>query len=520
MICAYCKAEIPSNSRVCPKCKGVLSVGENEATEDIFSSSGGSFVPPKRNESSEIRLEDIEKHDIKVPELEPIKPKKKKSRALPVMVAVVVLVAVLFGVFSVITGPSSQVKKLLKSGQYDEALGKFNNSFSGRGGFFIERALSERILDTYEEYSNGEREYKSAQKELDTISKMGVEVLDTLVSDTKEKAEKLNKSQIAFDNAEKYFGSKNFALAIKEYKKVIKADSNYETAKKKLTQAENNYRNNCVSTAAKLAQGSDFEGAIKTLSEALEILQKDKLIEKRIKEYTKYSQEKSEDTLIENASAAAEKGDYASAISTLMYLEENAEISNQTKVSKNLEYYREKYEEDFKSTLGEYISSSDYVGAINLLTEAQTLLPDSKAVETERKKIEHKLPVFLDDLSPDSSTGWKFGGAATDSFGVDRGNEVNYIRLAVNSSAVYNIDGDYKELRLSAAAAKDIDPTAECKVKISAQKAGETFYREIEISAAKEAEDVKMVIEHCNSLSFEVIGEGADALLYNIMLVK
>lgn len=522
MICAYCKANIPDSSEICPECGRKQIILSDNEPEDIFSSSGGIYRKEDNGNkefTSESAENPIRQESVYIPDEKPaVKKRGRVKTVIAVCLAAVCLAAIL--VFFLFSRSNSQnIKKQLAAGQYDSAYSLFEENFTSSGGFFLNRALSDRLEKLYEEYRNLEREYESAEKELSTIEKMEITGLKEETKSTRKELQKLHSSVSSFLKAEEYYSGKNYILAIKEYEKVIKKDLNYSTAKTKLEQSRLNYRNTVLSEAAEKAAASDYISAAALLTSALEVLPDDELIEKRLGEYKKYGETKTLEEIMDSADTLSLKGDYAAAIRVLEQASEgNRELASDETYGKKLKYYKEKYETQFLKDLNELVSSGDYIAAGELITEASEIMPYNETVEKEKAKLQGKIPEYLNTLDPVTSSDWKFSGQAEDSFGVDHSDELNHIKLSVKSKAEYELNGKYETVSLYVAAGKEIDKSVKCKLKITAAVGGEYRYRECEVNASKAAEKISFNISGCTSLSFEVTGEGADIIMYSVRL--
>ena len=274
-----------------------------------------------------------------------------------------------------------------------------------------------------------------------------------------------------------------------------------------------------LSEAAEKAAASDYNSAAALLTSALEILPDDELIEKRLGEYKKYGETKTLEEIMDTADTLSLKGEYAAAIRVLEQASEgNRDLASDETYGKKLKYYKEKYETQFLKDLNELVSSGDYIAAGELITEASEIMPYNETVEEEKAKLQGKIPEYLNTFDPVTSSDWKFGGDAEDSFGVDHSDELNHIRLSATSKAEYELSGKYETISLYVAAGKGIDKSVKCKLKITAAVGGEYRYRECEVNASKAAEKISFNISGCTSLSFEVTGEGADIIMYSVRL--
>ena len=94
------------------------------------------------------------------------------------------------------------------------------------------------------------------------------------------------------------------------------------------------------------------------------------------------------------------------------------------------------------------------------------------------------------------------------------------VLLTTKSTATYDINGNYEGFKCNLVAAKGIDESVKCKVQITATVGGEYLYREVEISADTEAQEITMITEDCSSLTISISGEGAKVLMYDARMTK
>ncbi len=532
MICKYCGIETDSKDGICKTCHYKLSVNPNPIGGDIYSSSGmlkkSKTEAPEKSFSKppevEIPINAVQEESYinSTPAAKFIKAPKSKGLITVAIVSALVLVVLALYLAGVFKTNTVKIDNSLSEGNYTAAYSIFEESFTAEGSAALNKMLELRLDSLYDDYRLGNREYSEVKEEFDTIEKMGIIPLKAKVEEVKKQLSSMRKSKNGFKNGEKYYSKKNYARSIKEYAKVIKEDSNYSEAKAKAVQAVSNYRNTVLSEAAALVTEGECASAVKLLKTSLEILEDDKLIKERIEEYGKSANTNSRKEIIDVADEYAFNGNYAGAITVILTaIEKDEDYSSDELIMGNLEDYRELYVEQFSEKIDEYIAEERYEEAAELLKEAERVIPGSKTAAEKEALLEGKMPDFLNDLTPVSKKEWSFNkGGSIDSFGSDHSGDSNYILLNAKSTATYDLKGDYDKFKCSVVAGKNIDSSVKCKVEITASVGGEYLYRECEISAETEAEDISMVVKDCTSLTISVTGEGAEAIMFNARLIS
>ena len=526
MICKYCGHETTAENGICKACSYKLKVDPNQEGIDIFSNSGDEKRNFERFEPRKSSVETLpQTEEIRVADFAPVKFQKRRLRkgfvaALAAAVALIIVMLLYFmGAFDSGVG---KIKESLESSNYTQASAIFKDKFTKDGSGALNKMLEERLDSLYADYLSGGKEYTEAKEELDTIKDFGITDLKKKVNSIGVKLNDLKTSKSAYEKAEKYYGKKNYALSIKEYDKVIKDDPNYQEAKIRRAQAVSNYRNTLLSEAASLVSDGDYNSAVKLLEASEDILGKDKLIKKRIAEYSKNKNSENRQQVLDASDEHAYNENYAAAITFIMTaLKENEDLSTDETIMNNLDEYRKSYTEQFSEKIDGYINDGLYEEAAELLEEADRVIPKSKTAKEKKEMLEGRMPQYLHEFEADVMKKWNWGeGESVDSFGKDHSTAANCVLLTTKSTATYDINGNYEGFKCNLVAAKGIDESVKCKVQITATVGGEYLYREVEISADTEAQEITMITEDCSSLTISISGEGAKVLMYDARMTK
>lgn len=278
-----------------------------------------------------------------------------------------IMVAVLF--LSWFNSDQQKIMRALESGNYQDALDIVQNNNSLRSDDDMVQMLQERILDVKKKYTASQITYSQLTAELDAIEKMKVKKVMPDIEDLRTYAKKLNESRTSFATAEDFLASGDYAEAIKYYGLVIEYDSNFSTAKSKIVEAQNKYRQGVLSEAEEYAKKGDYALAIAVLEDGLKVLPEDDQINCQISIYEKNSADQKKQVALDSAETYAVSGDYLSAITVLEnYLKF---MPDDMVVTQKLQSYKSSYETKLRADslkqAADYASYNDYVTAMQVL---------------------------------------------------------------------------------------------------------------------------------------------------------
>ena len=520
MVCKYCGSETTNANGVCDKCFSLLN---GEQMEDIFSSSTKK-VDTINKPKPRITFPTLTATDGEMPAYAPPRIAAKIKSSKPLLIGFLLVVGIVFMLllfmFGIFKTSSMRISDALEKGNYETAYEIYKDKFADENSNALNRVLDERLQLIYADFSQGVINYASAETEVETISKMVSKEFESTFKKHTTLIENMKSSKEGYEKGVENHAKSNFSFAIECFRKVLKNDCNYEDAQIKLNLSIMSYKNDALSNASEAVSNGNYNEGVKILENALEVVREDALISKRIDEYKKSGSQKTRKDVIDTVDMLVLKEDYLGAIKCIENaIKNNDELKDDKTLSTNLVYYKQKYAEKFEKDIENIINRKDYEKAGILLNQAEEIIPNNDIYIVKKAELSGKVPVYLDKLDPSEKENWKQNkGSAIDSFGIDRSEEENYFILKTSSTASYYIDGKYKTFTASFAASKKIDDAVKCKVKITATVGGEYLYKECEISADTKEQDISFKIKDCTSLSFTVIGEGANVIMYNAKL--
>ncbi|MDI3476639.1 MAG: hypothetical protein PWQ59_164 [Thermoanaerobacterium sp.] len=211
-----------------------------------------------------------------------------------IIMACAALVILIFVVVEIVnfSNPVSAFKSNINNNKYAEATKIYNEKIKGdtEKENSVNSFLKDYITKIQKSFSEGKIDYDTAKISLETIR--NTQLASSDVSNAMDKINALNNSRIAFSKAEEFLRNKDLANALKEYKKVIPDDSNYNKAKEQIANNEKQYKEQVLKNAEDFANNKDYDKALGILSEALSILPNDQDINAKNAVYQKLQDEK------------------------------------------------------------------------------------------------------------------------------------------------------------------------------------------------------------------------------------
>ena len=407
------------------------------------------------------------------PAPKPKKPKKKMSKGKKALTIILTVLIVMLGTAGYVglrylTGDEYKIIKALNNEDYSQAYEIYQTGLEGGASRTLIFSLQTRLDKVREDFDAGAIEYSVANMEVSTIEKMNISDIAAKVKEVKEHISALNTSRTAFSTAETMMTKGDFEGAITNYKKVTEDDTNYETAKSKLANAVEQYRAAILKSAADYVAQNSYDKAIACIEGALKVLPDDAKLTEQLEIHNKNFKEQTKSTAVSSAKAAADKGDYQSALKTLSDAMKN--FPDDVDITTDYKTYSAKFSEDAIKKADEVTAQKNYTGAIELLTDALKVLPSDEALTKKLAEVEAAQPVSLSTLTPINGSLGKWNeGSPTDPFGQTHTQVSNYIIVEDGTRyEEYRLYGKYKTLSGSLVPYKDMPTDGSAQVKIYA----------------------------------------------------
>lgn len=261
MICQKCGAENPEDSSFCNKCGANLLL-VNKKKDRLFVG----IINKMKLFSS--------------------------KRNVIILCSVLAFIICLSVGLAYLNDPISSFKSDIRNNNYINAVKIYNEKIKGNtnkennANWF----LKDEILKIEKSFIEGKINFDTAKTRLETIRKTQLVSVDVIT--TIDKITKLNDSKIAFSKAEEFLKNKDVVNAIKEYKKVIQDDQNYERAREQIINNEKQYKEQVLKGAEDSANANNYDKAISLLRVALSLMPNDSDLNSRLSVYQKEFEEK------------------------------------------------------------------------------------------------------------------------------------------------------------------------------------------------------------------------------------
>lgn len=272
------------------------------------------------------------------------------------------------------------------------------------------------------------------------------------------------KAVSAIEAGDKYYSQKNYQKAIQEYSKVDEGYIDYGDVKEKLEQVYADYIESVISSANKLAEKGDLDGAYKNISSDIEAAKKilpDTMVISQLEDTQETIFEAFKADIISQATDFIDKEQYIDAYK----LTEKA-----LKIDKNDDFQglkdsaEEKYISSVTAIVDTYLTEENYEAALQEAKIAQANLPGNVEIKEIVSTVEDAMPVDLNKLFLVDSYKYEYKeGPFIDSFGNSYDGVHYYTDLyQVNNGkdvcSVYNLDGKYSRFNGSVVASSSTNP--------------------------------------------------------------
>ncbi len=501
MICKNCGTELSASDKFCLKCGTAV-----DATEVVN-------TPPTNvqpvNQYPAGPTENVV--PVETPVFEPEKAPKKKGKIIGILVAVLVIVIAGVAGFFVLQWYNDPANKALRvlddeSSNIEAVVDAFDEVDEITDEHI--EALKGRMDKAYADFKSGAVTYEAVSNELNSIDDLAEEkeitALEDKLSSTRKLVEALNDSRASFETALAFQEKGNYDEAIKEYRKVISEDSNYQTALTNIDTCSGLFRQETIAKAEEYATSGDYDNALSVLNAALDTLENDAEIKKQISVYTAEHKDHLITQGIKSADESVKNGDYPSAIKTL---EELLESVDSSEAEQKLNRYKDDYEAECVKKIDELLADKMFDEAEKFTKEALEVLPYNETFNSKLVEIEEKRPVSLSTLTPING-GWTWNeGTPTDPFGVTYTNASNFVIFngyytGSFYKAEYRLYGEYETLTGEFISHMDIGENGRSTIQIYADDV--LVYTSPEIGRKTDLTDFSVKISGADYVRIEV----------------
>lgn len=374
----------------------------------------------------------------------------KKKLIIVVIITVLIATAMVIGVLFFKTYHRNQsiqeVINLVENEQIEDAIEIVNEDLGDNDEESLKQQLKEYVESMQNQFLDGTLEYTIAETRIQAIEKMGL-FGEQEFDEIHEKMKTVNESNINFRNGQEAVNNKQYANALRDLKKVIKEDKNYEAAQSMIETVIANYKEEIEKEVESLVEKQNYEEVFSLIEEGLEILENDTDLSALMSKYKdEYVAEE-----MKQAEALAAEESYEDAIKQIQNASEFIEDENFTN---ELESLKEKYENWAIAKAKQMAEQWQYEDAVDLLTSVNVIV-NSDNLKTTIEEYKQHQKVELYDMTIVDSEGMELeDGAVLDTYG----NEYTKAYVYYNSSAfsLHNIKGNYRRFVATVAPSKSM----------------------------------------------------------------
>lgn len=418
--CGKCGSIIEGNEKFCTKCGNSTEQANTPAySYDTNGYSGNKSAEMPINKKSE---------------------RKKVSKFKIILITVILLLiaAVVLLTVGYFTSPSFEVYKCFNDGNYAQASLVYQSDVKGNFIFesIVALQLKESDIEIAEKYKNGEISYENAIEALKALEVMGfTDATDTISSLTK-----LQESNAALANGDKYYASGDYSKAVEEYSKIEKDSEYYDEAQSKLSEIYPKYVQSVSSTAKDYYESGEYEKAITLINTAVELVPNTEDITALLS--------LKDDCLVELMDSAVvliNSGEY---IEALEIIDSAIAINDNEDLQKLKETAEEEYVKNITSKVQKCLDQEDYISASRTVANALTVLPNNTELKSLKSKVEKETPTYLLDVCKPYSYEYytEYINGETFPMGGDDYTDGFTLNIGNHGFAIFNVDSTYSSL--------------------------------------------------------------------------
>ncbi|EOS35204.1 hypothetical protein C808_04983 [Lachnospiraceae bacterium M18-1] len=379
--------------------------------------------------------------------------KPKKRLVIATVVGVAVIAAGVAGYLAVsrITDPVRLFQEAIQENDFEKASQLYENKLkSGNSGKLAEASdfLSDHAEDVLEKYIQGELEYEDALSQLQEMEKIGI-VSEGEMEPLIEELNEIRTSRAAYENGQDEMEAGDYEAAIGDFRKVIQDDPNYSNAQKKLADAVRSYKDELIVSLSQFETDKRYRDAISALSKGLIVVPEDADFQEKIRDYEKKIEDDitlTVDGIIRDAKGiVSESEDYTAALTDLRAAQK--QYPNREELKTAIGEMEEAYVSKQLTEAEKLAGESRYEEAVDLLGEAQELVPDNDSMEKAIKEYKAKFPTLLQQMVYFTGEYLENGGQELDNLqGTQKNIVTNENGYAFDFDNIYKLNGTYKKM--------------------------------------------------------------------------
>lgn len=245
---------------------------------------------------------------------------------------------------------------------------------------------------------SGQIDLETGEQKLYTLRDLGIPGLTTQADLVISELHSVIESREAFALAEQYEAGGDDVSAIRQYRLVSETDTAcYDLAQSRITVCRERYRETQLAAAQEYESAGDYDNAITVLSQTLSVLGTDQELSAMLTADQQQQVSGKKAKVLEEARNSADQGNLSAAMTALRAMQ--SILPDDAELASAIAGYEKEYLQMVQTIAGELSKNGDRDMALQLLAEAEQLVPNAEELTEVRQLLAAYVPVLLSDLN-------------------------------------------------------------------------------------------------------------------------
>lgn len=373
------------------------------------------------------------------------KRRSKKKIVLLIVCIVLALAVIVAGVFFALhlLNPVNRVMSALESGDYTKAAtlytGKVEDDRDKRNT--LNTQVQMYLAECDQASMSEQLSYEQYISIINGIRSLDLRDMDDMLDTVTQNAEERNQAHAAYQTAESFYASQDYASAISYYGQVLGDAVHYEDAQNKYAECVTAYRQQVLDSADEQVSHGDYPGALATLDEALKLLSDDADLTAKRNTLAAKQRELGIEQAYAEANAMYELNDLRGAI---RYLKNALTQYDDESLQQLLNTCVDKLTEQMKTEAEQAFQNGEWSDAVEVIQSYSSALGDTQAYSDQLDYYSNLRAVPLSQLDTFSGE-WSVTGPLDDLLGnAYQDGLAMYVHYT--ETVEYHLNGEYTSL--------------------------------------------------------------------------